>query len=376
MKNSFTTKQSKMTATKAKLFTTSITAVLILLLTCLLITQAEATVLDSAAAATLIANQGNSVDIPNTYTSIGDDAFKNRGVVSASIPNSVTSIGTYAFAFCSELTSVTIPNSVISIGDYAFKDSSLTSVTIPDSVTSIGDDAFVDCHNLTSITIPDSVTSIGNNAFSNSGLASVFIQASETADNYPDFTSAFPSNATVTYQPLPRISSFTPSNNASDVPTEIYLELEFDQPMNRNSVMDSVIRLSRLDLGYQQQFNLPLNSVEASNLIHVEWSADDKKLTVYANSFKLDTGANYKVEMIENRAQGANGLPLNLTGDLLSGITFTTGSQEKGHQGQPGIVSITPQNGDIDVPTEIYLELTFTQPMDQGSVLDSVLRLS
>ena len=41
---------------------------------------------------------------------------------------------------CTSLTSVTIPNSVTSIGDEAFDGcTSLTSVTIPNSVTSIGD---------------------------------------------------------------------------------------------------------------------------------------------------------------------------------------------------------------------------------------------
>ncbi len=41
---------------------------------------------------------------------------------------------------CCCLTSVTIPNSVTSIGDEAFSDcTGLTSVTIPNSVTSIGD---------------------------------------------------------------------------------------------------------------------------------------------------------------------------------------------------------------------------------------------
>ena len=68
------------------------------------------------------------------------------GLTSVIIPNSVTSIGDEAFENCSGLTSVTIPNSVTSIGDYAFNGcSGLTSVNIPNSVTSIGWGAFEAC---------------------------------------------------------------------------------------------------------------------------------------------------------------------------------------------------------------------------------------
>ena len=95
---------------------------------------------------------------------------------------SVTSIGSYAFLYCSGLTSITIPNSVTSIGDYAFDGcSGLTSITIPNSVTSIGDWAFYECSGLTSITIPNSVTSIGNNAFYGcSGLESIVVDPGNT----------------------------------------------------------------------------------------------------------------------------------------------------------------------------------------------------
>ena len=53
---------------------------------------------------------------------------------------------------CSNLTSVTIPNSATSIGNEAFyKCSGLTEVIIPTSVTSIGKRAFGSCSELASI---------------------------------------------------------------------------------------------------------------------------------------------------------------------------------------------------------------------------------
>ena len=89
----------------------------------------------------------------------------------------VTSIGSFAFEFCSGLTSITIPNSVTSIGSNAFSGCrGLTSITIPNSVTSIDYNAFSQCSSLTSITIPNSVVSISSYAFSGcSSLTSITI---------------------------------------------------------------------------------------------------------------------------------------------------------------------------------------------------------
>ncbi len=58
------------------------------------------------------------------------------------------------------LSSVLLPQSLTSIGDEAFKDcTTLTSVTIPPGVT-IGNWAFSGCTGLTSITIPQGITRI------------------------------------------------------------------------------------------------------------------------------------------------------------------------------------------------------------------------
>ena len=118
-----------------------------------------------------------SVTIPNSVTSIGEDAFCwCRNLTSVVIPNSVTNIEKSAFHSCINLTSITIPNGVTSIKWCTFESCRrLTSIIIPNSVTSIDPFAFCNCKSLTSISIPNSVTIIGDHAFQGSGLTSVII---------------------------------------------------------------------------------------------------------------------------------------------------------------------------------------------------------
>jgi hypothetical protein len=138
-----------------------------------------------------------SVELPNTVTSIGSQAFSASGLTSIVIPTSVVSIGESAFLSNFSLTSILIPDSVESIGVAAFSGcpqlatatlpvnanftkinnsvfygTGLTSIVIPASVKTIGDSAFRDCNSLTTITIPSSVTSIEDYAFNSSASLS------------------------------------------------------------------------------------------------------------------------------------------------------------------------------------------------------------
>ena len=133
--------------------------------------------------------------------------YDMNNLTSIDLPNSVTSIGEQAFCLCSGLTSVTIPNSVTSIGERAFygcwnltsiiwnaenctnfSDSfyapfygctaQITSFTFGDSVKHIPAYLCYDMNNLTSIAIPNSVTSVEGDAFyACSSLDSVSIEA-------------------------------------------------------------------------------------------------------------------------------------------------------------------------------------------------------
>lgn len=86
-------------------------------------------------------------------TEILDSAFRGRDEVkSVTIPDSVTSIGNEAFSF-NELTEVVIGDSVTSIGSGAFSVNELTEVVIGDSVTSIGSGAFFG-NQLTEVVLP------------------------------------------------------------------------------------------------------------------------------------------------------------------------------------------------------------------------------
>lgn len=111
------------------------------------------------------------VTIPSRYqgkpvTTIGHAAFFNSAVTSVTIPDSVTSISDEAFINCPKLTNISIPNSVTYIGFSAFSScTSLKSITLPSSLSFISGALFLGCSQLTTIHIPVSVTSIGNYAF-------------------------------------------------------------------------------------------------------------------------------------------------------------------------------------------------------------------
>ena len=133
-----------------------------------------------------------SITIPTSVTSIGNQTFQNcSGLTNVTMGTNVTNIGGNAFDGCSSLNSIVIPSGVTSIGFASFEDCGFTSVTIPNGVISIGTAAFDICGGLTNVTIPNSVTSIGNLAFYNCPLTSIIIPDSVTNIGSDAFSHCF-----------------------------------------------------------------------------------------------------------------------------------------------------------------------------------------
>lgn len=107
------------------------------------------------------------LNIPNSVTEISDFSFCGYSALEeVIISDTVINIGNYAFASCNSIKSIIIPDSVTSIGNYAFQNcESLERIILGESVNSIGKCSFSNCSSITSITVPNSVNSISEDAF-------------------------------------------------------------------------------------------------------------------------------------------------------------------------------------------------------------------
>ena len=144
-------------------------------------------------------NNLETVEFPNTLTTIGEGAFMNSHLRDVVIPDSVRTIESNAFAGCGLMYKLSLGSGLTTIGDFAFEwcspsvrisgdnrafvmeDGALfnagktklirffsdwvTSYTIPTGVKEIGAGAFEGSWNLKTITIPDGVQSIRTRAF-------------------------------------------------------------------------------------------------------------------------------------------------------------------------------------------------------------------
>ena len=113
-----------------------------------------------------------SYPFSSALTSIDSLAFSYSGLTSLELPNSLTSVGDQAFSFCTELTSASLPSNLASLGRQAFRSCvNLKSVDTLGKVDEIMDGTFDGCSLLTSLPSFSGVKKIDRNAFRNCARA-------------------------------------------------------------------------------------------------------------------------------------------------------------------------------------------------------------
>ncbi len=104
--------------------------------------------------------------IPYGTTLIGHSAFRGRSfLTTVNIPDTVTEIGTQAFALCHKL-HLELPDGITTIGTGALSECGNIITRLPTELKIIGNNAFQYCNSYFSISeIPSKVEQIGNIAF-------------------------------------------------------------------------------------------------------------------------------------------------------------------------------------------------------------------
>lgn len=133
--------------------------------------------------------------LPDTVTSIGEEAFMYSGILSFVVPSKVkgieknlfyhsslesitfnqteTDIGDYAFAY-SNIKEASVPQSVTSIGKDTFENTPISKVTLPNNLKIVSEAMFSNCPNIKNIDfLPSTVTYIADSAFSSTGVTAL-----------------------------------------------------------------------------------------------------------------------------------------------------------------------------------------------------------
>ncbi len=119
-----------------------------------------------------------TVIIKEGVTSVGKNAFANKGVENAILPEGLLRIGNTAFIH-NDLESIHLPSSLQYIGDAAFSNNDLTEITIPENVTYLGGVSLGNCEELRTVTIRGKISALEENLFvTDMNLETVILPAS------------------------------------------------------------------------------------------------------------------------------------------------------------------------------------------------------
>ena len=108
-------------------------------------------------------NNGNNT---STFASTSEEKASINSFNEFQYFTGITTIGSFAFSYCSNLSSIILPSTVTTIKDNAFRDcSNLTTINLS-NVTSIGTNSFLGCTNLSNIDLSN-ITSLASLSFAN-----------------------------------------------------------------------------------------------------------------------------------------------------------------------------------------------------------------
>jgi len=101
-----------------------------------------------------------AINMPDSLTYIGEQAFSNTGFTAITWPAHLPTINRGMFSGSRNLRTILISEGVTVIQSFAFQNTGLTTLTLPSSIREIQNNAFADCAALASITIPATVERI------------------------------------------------------------------------------------------------------------------------------------------------------------------------------------------------------------------------
>lgn len=116
-------------------------------------------------------NEGNlqSLDLTGAKVASGGGYYyKTYGTA-------LNNMGDYCFQGFRKLVNINLPQTITKIGSNAFSRSGLRAIAIPDKVTEIGLDAFAYCQQLSTVLIGKKVSSLKQGAFYESGVKDVYV---------------------------------------------------------------------------------------------------------------------------------------------------------------------------------------------------------
>ena len=119
---------------------------------------------------------GSAEGSDNKYHSTAPWSYLDSEIQKVIVEDGVTYIGSYAFAYCTALTSVSLPASVIALGDYVCYSSNVTRIDIPGTTAAtIGTGGFDACPDGLQIAVPAQLLKTYKEAENWSGYAAKMV---------------------------------------------------------------------------------------------------------------------------------------------------------------------------------------------------------